>query len=68
MPIYEYLCRQCKSVFPRLQRIGATAEGVRCPECGSTEVERRPSTFASTGSGSASVGASSGGCGSGGFT
>ncbi len=67
MPIYEYRCRECQAVFPRLQRIGATAAGVRCPECGSDEVERKPSTFASAGSGG-SVGAPSGSCGSGGFT
>lgn len=67
MPIYEYRCNECQTVFPRLQRVGATADGVRCPECGSTQVARKPSTFASAASGP-TVGASSGGCGSGGFT
>jgi len=52
MPIYEYRCRECGHVFSRLQRVGASSEGVTCPKCGSTEVERLLSTFASTSTGS----------------
>ncbi len=51
MPIYEYRCTKCGHVFSRLQRVGATSEGVTCPQCGSTEVERMVSTFASSSSG-----------------
>ncbi len=59
MPIYEYRCKECGHVFSKLQRVGASSEGVACPNCGSTEVERMVSTFASASSG-ASTGASSG--------
>lgn len=62
MPIYEYRCRECDSVFSKLQRVGATSEGVRCPKCGSENVERLLSTFASGSSGAPSTSASSGSC------
>ncbi len=52
MPIYEYRCNECGHVFPRLQRIGATSEGVTCPKCESSNVERVVSAFASSGSSS----------------
>ena len=50
MPIYEYQCGDCGNEFSRLQSIGASADGVRCPKCKSHEVERQLSTFASTSS------------------
>ena len=56
MPIYEYRCKECGKVFSKLQRMGATAEGIICPACGSSDVERMVSSFASS-SGGASVGA-----------
>ncbi len=60
MPIYEYRCNECGHVFSRLQRMGATSEGVTCPKCESSEVERVVSSFASAGSSSGlSSGASS---------
>ncbi len=62
MPIYEYRCQECGSVFSRLQRIGATKEGVRCPKCGSENVERLLSTFASSSSGATSTSTGSSSC------
>ena len=56
MPIYEYRCNECGKVFSRLQKVGATADGVVCPECGSSAVDRMLSTFASASS-SAGTGA-----------
>ncbi|MCG6963817.1 MAG: zinc ribbon domain-containing protein [Acidobacteria bacterium] len=67
MPIYEYRCTDCGHVFSRLQKVGATADGVTCPECGGANSERLVSTFASTSPGS-QRGASSCGAASGGFT
>jgi putative FmdB family regulatory protein len=67
MPIYEYRCSACGAEFSRIQRVGAGAEGVTCPQCESTEVERLLSSFAS-GSSSGSGAAGGGGghaCGSG---
>jgi putative FmdB family regulatory protein len=65
MPIYEYRCTECGATFSRLQKIGASAEGVKCPTCESEKVERLLSSFASTSS-SPSVASSAGAsCGSG---
>lgn len=68
MPLYEYRCTSCQQTFERLRPVGADASGVSCPSCGSEQVERMVSTFAS-----ATAGGSSGsmaGChgGGGGFT
>ncbi len=58
MPIYEYRCADCRQTFSRLQKIGASADGVKCPKCESEHVERLVSSFAST-SGSPDVACSS---------
>jgi putative FmdB family regulatory protein len=64
MPIYEYTCSKCTKKFELLRRFSDTA-AVTCPKCGSTEVERKISSFSC---GSSGVGARGGGssCGSGG--
>ena len=56
MPIYEYECTECGNTFSRLQSIGASADGVRCPKCKSKNVERQLSCFASTSTGSSTGG------------
>jgi putative FmdB family regulatory protein len=72
MPLYEYSCRGCGRRFEVLQRVGADHGGVVCPACGSDEVAKQFSTFASAVSTSGAAmpcGASSAaGCGSGGFS
>jgi putative FmdB family regulatory protein len=73
MPLYEYACRKCGRRFELLQRVGADADGVTCPECGGSEVTKQFSTFASAVSASAGgpmpCGApSASACGSGGFS
>ncbi len=45
MPIYEYTCKDCSRTFARLQKIGADSNGIICPTCQSTEVERKVSAF-----------------------
>ncbi len=67
MPIYEYRCTDCGSSFSKLQRVGASAEGVTCPQCGSERIERLLSTFAS-GSSSSGAGATGGSGSCSGFT
>ena len=59
MPIYEYRCRDCGHEFQKLQSMTAVGDGVSCPRCRSTRVERQISTFAS-GSSRGSSGSSSG--------
>ena len=56
MPIYEYKCTECGHTFSRLQSIGASADGVRCPKCKNKNVERLLSSFASTSTGSSARG------------
>jgi putative FmdB family regulatory protein len=69
MPLYEYQCSACGGRFEILQPLGGGSEGLACPGCRSTEVEKVLSTFAAggQGSGAQSQGAASrgGGCGSG---
>jgi putative FmdB family regulatory protein len=72
MPIYEYLCKPCDSRFELLVSISRANE-VCCPKCGSLEVKRLMSTFASRSVGSdgsshshggGCAGCASGNCGS----
>jgi len=41
MPIYEYRCRDCESVFETLVRGG---DAVACPYCGSSSLDKLLST------------------------
>lgn len=56
MPIYEYKCADCGNTFSRLQSIGASAKGMRCPKCKSENLERLLSSFASTSTGTSAGG------------
>ena len=40
MPIYEYVCRDCKKHFEVLTTSSGTTETVKCPECGSLDVTK----------------------------
>ncbi len=45
MPIYEYRCRACAVRFETLAR-ASSAPAPACPKCGSADVVRLVSTFA----------------------
>jgi putative FmdB family regulatory protein len=62
MPLYEFHCSECQSTFEELVRVSAPAEDVTCPKCGSHQVRRKVSTFASKTSGGSNVSASAGSC------
>lgn len=47
MPIYEYACHQCGREFEALIRSSTIAA---CPDCHSTELEKKLSVFATTAS------------------
>ncbi|MDH3743753.1 MAG: zinc ribbon domain-containing protein [Acidobacteriota bacterium] len=72
MPLYEYLCADCGHRFEFLQSLGAGTEGLSCPRCGETKLEKQLSTFAgqsSGGVGGRHDSGRTGGCGAGsGFT
>jgi len=50
MPIYEYACRACGREFEMLVRSGTTPA---CPQCHSTQLDKRLSVFATAGAESA---------------
>ena len=70
MPLYEYVCRDCRHAFEVLQRMGERGDSLRCPACGAVGAERQLSTFAgrSSSGGAAAAAAAAPGCGPGGFT
>ncbi|KAA3618636.1 MAG: zinc ribbon domain-containing protein [Calditrichaeota bacterium] len=49
MPIYEYKCDACNSQFDLLRPMNSSDDDVKCESCGSGEVHKLLSTFASTG-------------------
>lgn len=59
MPIYEYRCKDCETVFETFVSSIADADKVLCKKCESRNVEKQISTFASRLSGS-STGAPAG--------
>ncbi len=68
MPLYEYACAECTHRFEILQKVGEGADGLTCPKCAASSVEKQFSTFAS-GSEGKTASASAGSCGAGsGFT
>jgi putative FmdB family regulatory protein len=54
--LYEYRC-SCGNRFELLRRVGQGAEGVECPRCGGSEIEKEHSTFAAASGGGVSQGA-----------
>jgi putative FmdB family regulatory protein len=59
MPIFEFICEQCKKPFEELVRSSSSVDGLVCPKCGSPEIKRKISTFASKISGGRSFSVSS---------
>jgi putative FmdB family regulatory protein len=66
MPIYEFRCPSCGHQFEELVFRSTEIDELTCPKCGSTEITRVLSSFAS-GSTSRAGGGSSG-CGPGSFS
>jgi len=46
MPIYEFYCRACHTIYQFLARAAGPARAPACPRCAAPELERRPSSFA----------------------
>ncbi len=40
MPIYEYECKTCETVFEKLLLKGDPSDGMDCPQCGSKNVKK----------------------------
>ena len=45
MPIYEYICLDCKNSFEALRQIKDADEGIECTDCGSKNTSRTISIF-----------------------
>jgi putative FmdB family regulatory protein len=49
MPTYEFWCHQCDKTFELSSSVAGyerqRKEGMRCPTCGSSEVEQKISSF-----------------------
>jgi putative FmdB family regulatory protein len=61
MPIFEFVCSECGHPFEELLRSSVEVSNVACPSCGSRQVKKQISSFASkiSGGGSLSIGSSS---------
>ncbi len=61
MPLFEFVCSECSQPFEELVRSSSAIGEVICPICGSNNISKKISTFASrtVGSGSFSLGSSS---------
>ena len=46
MPIYEFVCAQCRRKFRKLVGVVAQSSPLQCPKCQSTELNRQISRFA----------------------
>ena len=41
MPLYDYLCEDCRQPFEKLVRKEADTSAIECPSCASKKVERQ---------------------------
>jgi putative FmdB family regulatory protein len=67
MPIYEYMCEKCGSVFEELESVTNRDKLHECPGCGAKKGRRIVSTFSAGSSGGGPT-FSGGSCGRGGFS
>lgn len=66
MPLFEFMCNECAQPFEELVRSSSAINEVNCPKCGSPEISKKLSTFASKVSGGGfSLGSSAAACGTG---
>ncbi len=47
MPMYEYGCQECAGQFTLLRRMNQDDADITCPACGSPQIHRQFSVFAS---------------------
>ncbi len=49
MPLYAFTCQDCHEPFDKLLRSSLALDEVRCPTCGSPNVKKQLSSFATRG-------------------
>jgi putative FmdB family regulatory protein len=46
MPHYVFICRDCKKEFDKILRISELEKGgIKCPHCGSDQIEQQVAAF-----------------------
>ena len=63
MPLYEYRCLDCESMFDALRAMSAADAPITCPQCGTENTCRAISLFAAIG-GDGVIAGNGGACGS----
>ena len=51
MPLYEYICRPCATVFEEIRSVADCESPVACPDCATLTSARTPPSFFVRGSG-----------------
>ena len=64
MPIYEYICLDCKKEYEILRSFNEADQPMACNECGGENVKRKLSVFYAQSGGHTVSGAGGGGCSS----
>lgn len=64
MPIYEYICQDCKHEFEALRSISQADLAMACAKCSSENIKRKISIFFAESDGRAVSGMSEPSCGS----
>ena len=62
MPIYEYICLDCKKEYEILCSFNEADQTIACNECGGENVKRKLSVFYAQSGGSTISGVGGGGC------
>ena len=64
MPIYEYICQDCKHEFDALRSMSQADIAMACNQCGGENIKRKISNFFAESGGKAVSGMSEPSCGS----
>ena len=63
MPIFEYKCNKCDTLFELLHKSAIVKDDISCPSCNSADINKLISTFNSSISSSGGNGCDGGSCG-----
>jgi len=64
MPIYEYICQDCKNEFEVIRSMSQADVPMACAKCGGENIKRKLSVFYAESGGKAVAGTSTPSCGS----
>lgn len=56
MPIYEYVCQNCREEFSVFKSINSDDRDLECPKCGSSDIKKKISSFSCCAVGGSSFG------------